>query len=374
MPIVLVMITSLPALLAVLLPQAPEVSSTVAVSDVANPVDGIEIYDPSPAHPFGRPHPNAPPELQQFAFMLGEFDCVDSLRRPDGSWHQTAAIWNAHYFLNGHGIQDVYWNDTFATSNIRLFDVSRGKWFVNFFKMPANSVGTGVWVGAQEEGQGGRSMVMWSGSEDRANGSRLTFFNIGNEGFEWVSESVRNGVATASWRSKCTRRKLGVIPKVPRFLGKEPNLVHPFGRLDRLAPAPLTQLAFQIGGFTEEQAGKVIGRRTGRWMLNGWGLQTSSYRGDQAEVLIQLFDRKANGLRITRYVMPNYEWSVWDGKQENGSAVLRETMRNGKRIAPARQMRLTRAQAGGYSVAISAAGKDVAGEDVADAVVLKPAH
>ena len=114
------MTTALTALLALLTPQTPD----------ANPVDAIEIYDPSPAHPFGRPHPNAPPELQQFAFMLGEFDCVDELRQLDGSWRKTDAIWNAHYFLNGHGIQDVYWNDTFATTNIRLFDKGRGKWFV----------------------------------------------------------------------------------------------------------------------------------------------------------------------------------------------------------------------------------------------------
>ena len=38
-------------------------------------------YAPSLAYPFGRANPGAPPELAQMAFMVGEFDCVDEVRR-----------------------------------------------------------------------------------------------------------------------------------------------------------------------------------------------------------------------------------------------------------------------------------------------------
>ena len=61
-------------------------------------------YAPSPAFPFGRMHPDAPSELAQFAFMVGEFDCIDEIRQQDGSWIRFRAIWNARYFLNGFGI------------------------------------------------------------------------------------------------------------------------------------------------------------------------------------------------------------------------------------------------------------------------------
>ena len=93
---------------AILLAQEPKVDDqTAAEPDVA--------YAASPAYPYGRPHPEAPAELEQFAFMIGEFDCVDQIRQQDGSVIRFRAIWNAHYFLNGFGIQDEYWTPRFHT-------------------------------------------------------------------------------------------------------------------------------------------------------------------------------------------------------------------------------------------------------------------
>ena len=161
-------------------------------------------YDPSPAWPHGRRHPDAPPQLEQFAFMIGEFDCVDRIRNQDGSWNEFPAIWNASYFLNGHGIQDQYWAPTFATSNIRIYDSKRDVWMVTFFKKPG--YGTGVWEGHREDG----AMVMRQEST-RPDGtttvSRLTFHHIDDEGFDWVAESLVGDTTTATWRSSCERRR-----------------------------------------------------------------------------------------------------------------------------------------------------------------------
>ena len=74
-----------------------------------DPRGGLALYEPSPAYPYGRPNPAAPPELRQFDFMVGEFDCKEATRNADGSWNEFWAIWNARYFLNGFGIQDVCW-------------------------------------------------------------------------------------------------------------------------------------------------------------------------------------------------------------------------------------------------------------------------
>ena len=62
-------------------------------------------YEASVAHPFGQPNPDAPAELAQFGFFIGEFACVDERFLPDGSSVRFNAIWNGHYFLNGHAIQ-----------------------------------------------------------------------------------------------------------------------------------------------------------------------------------------------------------------------------------------------------------------------------
>jgi hypothetical protein len=160
-------------------------------------------YDPSPAYPHGRLHPNAPPQTVQFAFMLGEFDCTDSVRSADGGWSLFPAIWNANYFLNGHGIQDQYWSPRFSTSNIRIFDSKSGAWKVTFFKKPG--YGSGVWTGKKED----KNMVMrqTNTSPDGTTAeSRLTFHNISNDGFDWVAERVTEKETRASWKSSCRRR------------------------------------------------------------------------------------------------------------------------------------------------------------------------
>lgn len=151
-------------------------------------------YAPSPAHPFGRPNPAAPPELEQFAFMIGEFDCVDEVRQRDGSRLRFDAIWNAHYFLNGFGIQDEYWTPTFFTSNIRIFDPDAGRWKITYFRMPGYQ--TGVWEGGLE----GDRLIFRSGG--RTEGPGLTFHQITDDGFEWNS-----GGDDPAWTSSCRRRR-----------------------------------------------------------------------------------------------------------------------------------------------------------------------
>ena len=158
-------------------------------------------YEPSPAYPYGRLNPEAPPETKQFAFMIGEFDCVDEIRNPqDGSWLKFPAIWNAKYFLNGHGIIDQYWSPRFSTSNIRIFDAKKKKWVVTFFRMPSYNA-TEPWEGIME----GENLVMRKGTDEQ--GSRLTFKNINNDGFDWVGETMAKGKATPFWKSACRRRR-----------------------------------------------------------------------------------------------------------------------------------------------------------------------
>lgn len=164
-------------------------------------------YGPSPSYPYGRPNPAAPPELQQFDFMVGEFDCQEGTRWPDGSWNEFWAIWNARYFLNGHGIQDVYWNPMRSTSNLRIFDPKGGRWKVTYFQMPGYF--SGVWEGKKE----GDNMVVRrkiAPVEGKQRTSRLTFSNIHPGGYDWIGETVTEGDeenARAFWRSSCQRRR-----------------------------------------------------------------------------------------------------------------------------------------------------------------------
>ncbi len=151
-------------------------------------------YEPNPAYPYGRPNPAAPAELTQFAFMIGEFDCIDEIRQRDGTHKSFRAIWNAHYFLNGFGIQDEYWTPDFHTSNIRIYDPEAGHWKITFFRMPGYQ--SGVWEGGLE----GDDLVFRSGG--RTSGPGLTFYQRTAEGFKWHS-----GGDDPGWKSTCTRRR-----------------------------------------------------------------------------------------------------------------------------------------------------------------------
>lgn len=163
-------------------------------------IDLLTSFEPSPAFPYGRFNPEVPSETAQFAFMIGEFDCVDEIINPqDGKWVKFPAIWNAKYFLNGHGIQDQYWSPRFSTSNIRIFDEKEKKWKVTFFRMPGYN--SGVWSGVRE----GENLLMRQGDDKK--GTRLTFSSITKDGFEWVGESMADGKANAFWKSSCKRRR-----------------------------------------------------------------------------------------------------------------------------------------------------------------------
>ena len=160
-------------------------------------------YEPTPAFPHGRPNPDAPEQLADFAFMIGSFACHDARRLPDGSMQEFDAIWTAHYFLNGHAIQDQYWAQGFFTSNIRQFDESAGEWRVHYVSEPGFT--TGVWSGTREG-----DTITLTRDIPQADGnvivSRLTFANVSDSGFNWRGESdLPDGSTITGWTSDCVR-------------------------------------------------------------------------------------------------------------------------------------------------------------------------
>ncbi len=292
-------------------------------------------YEPNPIYPVGRRNPAAPVELEQFAFMLGACDCVDRIRGADGSWTTTQAIWNATYFLNGWGIQDVYWSETFATTNLRIYDPEEQLWRVNFYRMPTSTIGAGQWTGREEPSPEGRRMVMWAGSPDRRNGSRLTFSAIGEEGFEWVAETLQDGAATPSWTSSCRRRGTTGPVKTPAFQGYEPSSAFPFGQRHPQAPEGLRSMGSWVGAFdwSAAEARDGRGRMVSRYVLNGWGIQMRTWAEESFETSLWLFDPSKERWHVSTFRMPGYDWQVWEGELGEGFLSLERQARNGRPAA-----------------------------------------
>ncbi len=160
--------------------------------------------DPNSNLPYGQPHPEAPKELDLFAFMVGEFDCSDRLLMANGSWKEMKAVWHTHYTLNGYAIQDNYRNEIYAGMSIRTYSSPQNAWQVSFFGMPGGH--TGLWQGGRQD-----SKIVLTSEQTASNGttviSRLTFSDIGPNGFEWLGEKVlANGQATPNWQISAQRR------------------------------------------------------------------------------------------------------------------------------------------------------------------------
>ena len=169
-------------------------------------------YEPSPAYPYGRPNPAAPPELAQMDFMVGEFNCSDRSLQQDGSWKEMKTIWNARYFMNGMAIHDMHWKDGFVTTNLRFYNPQVKRWVVSWFRMPPYGQDFN-WIGSQV-GEGKDRKVVMEKTIERPDGSKvwrtLTFYDITSEGYEWKLERYVDGQLPAGgpgWRITCQRRR-----------------------------------------------------------------------------------------------------------------------------------------------------------------------
>ena len=87
---------------------------------------------------YGAPHPNAPVELSQFAFLVGDYDITSHAWR-NGTWTPPRpgphARWNGRYGLGGMAIYDEWFDpnpsddpDAPRGVNVRMYDTEAGQW------------------------------------------------------------------------------------------------------------------------------------------------------------------------------------------------------------------------------------------------------
>ena len=170
-----------------------------SAQSIQNP--GIStVYESSPAFPFGRLNPKAPPETAQFAFIVGEFDCDDRIYSvPQKKWFNMKAIRRAAFVLNGFAIQDRNWTPILNSSNIRAYDPKKKEWVVTYFKYPGFF--SAVWRGKKE----GENIVVRQGSGPTE--SRLTFYAIKKDQYSWKAERMTDGKMIMNWQFTCKRRR-----------------------------------------------------------------------------------------------------------------------------------------------------------------------
>ncbi len=164
-------------------------------------------YEPDSRYPFGRPNPEAPPQLAQFAFMIGHNDCREErLNNDSGEWDSSERTWDAYYYMNGFAIRDGGRSGVNSNGNIRIYDSATAQWRVSYFSMPNYS--SAEWSGGLEGDRLVLRRPQQAPGTEIDGFSRLTFLNISATGFDWTGEwvSADGSVEFLFWRVSCRKR------------------------------------------------------------------------------------------------------------------------------------------------------------------------
>lgn len=143
-------------------------------------------------------HPDAPPQTEQFAFLVGSWNCQTRFMGPDGEFTEGQATWTGHWVLDGWAIKDD-WVSTlpdgreFQGFNIRSFNPRSGKWDNRWLPQV-----TLQWRHYESE-MVGDTMVMTGGTGEDARGAftdRNTFYDIGPDSWKWRKDRSYDGGET----------------------------------------------------------------------------------------------------------------------------------------------------------------------------------
>lgn len=164
-------------------------------------------YNPSPEHPYGKVHPDAPEQVQDFEELIGECHCWSKNRNQDRTWNKPITmVWQWKYIMNGTAVQDeTFKEDGIHSGSIRQFHPDSLQWYVHYY---SNRLSTSLptWTGGKDG-----DILRFVQPQKAPNGmdgiSRLTFYDISKEGYKWVGEwvSTDGKYVYPFWKIVCTR-------------------------------------------------------------------------------------------------------------------------------------------------------------------------
>ena len=162
---------------------------------------GVDLkHQATSTNPWGSPHPDAAPALQQFAFMVGHHECKQTMTGVNPSSPEQVLMgdlaWFAYYALDGRAIRDEYYSMGGNGEQTRAYDSYAKEWWVTFASVPGvvqlvpePKPKRGSFSAIEKDG----AMIMTAAKTD-AKGvdytHTITFFDIKKDGFEWKSENV----------------------------------------------------------------------------------------------------------------------------------------------------------------------------------------
>ncbi|NIO00721.1 MAG: hypothetical protein GTO42_01060 [Candidatus Latescibacteria bacterium] len=159
---------------------------------------------------YGKPNPDAPRQLSQFAFLIGKWRCDSKVKGKDGVFETHPATWTGRYILDGYVIADEFRQMgpggelIQLGQNYRSFDTDKNAWVMKWHDALAST-----WLDLGPEELGGvliddTSITFMHYVPERLAGKlfpphtlfRLTFSDISENHFTWRAEISTDGEET----------------------------------------------------------------------------------------------------------------------------------------------------------------------------------
>ena len=151
---------------------------------------------------YGKPKPDAPEELSQFAFLIGKWRCDEKLKRPDGTYESFQATWICRYILDGYAIADEYRTTRPDTGELvrlgatyRSYNAEKKTWVMKW-----QDALTATWLDLGPEELGGvqvdQESITFKHRLPEDGLLRCTFSNISKDHFTWRGETSTDGGET----------------------------------------------------------------------------------------------------------------------------------------------------------------------------------
>lgn len=160
-------------------------------------------YQPAQDSPIGVRNANAPAELQQLEFLIGDWSVALVLHLPTGDLAYEAR-WHNTWIVNGHAIMQE-WRDPYSTgAELRTYNPETGRWEGrNFYS------GMNTWTESQGAFADGEFVVeTQTVGPDGPRLSRERYLDIQPDSFRMVAtRSLDNGQTWSSptYEMVCTR-------------------------------------------------------------------------------------------------------------------------------------------------------------------------
>ena len=158
---------------------------------------------------FGKLNPNAPAELSQFAFLIGDWSFEATVKTADGQSLPFKGTWRGRYILDGYAISDEYRMTDLSGKlivlglNLRTYDASEQTWNIKWL----NAL-TGTWMTLAPSELGevrcdGQSIIYAFKETSPADGAhaytRVTYTKVSDTHFTWGGEKSADGNAWSAF-------------------------------------------------------------------------------------------------------------------------------------------------------------------------------